>query len=248
MRYKMKKYAIIGDIHSCFTELINLTKKIVDYDKGLGSRQFVFVGDLVDRGPNSISVIREVKALVNSGQAIFTPGNHDNKFARYLKGNNIIISHGLDKTIEQWKKFSEMFPHLVNETKNWFIDYVLGHKGYEVLDNGNLVVAHAGIKDEQIGKENKRVLSMCLYGDVTGNSSESVIRDENGNPIRKDWAAERQVDHPLIVHGHTVVDEVSYKNGVYCIDTGCVYGNKLTALMYPEKDLLQVNALKTYTE
>ncbi|MCB0014243.1 MAG: hypothetical protein KDE34_20160, partial [Anaerolineales bacterium] len=81
----------------------------------------------------------------------------------------------------------------------------------------------------------------ALYGDTTGE------RDEYGLPVRLDWAADYR-GRALVAYGHTPTATAEWLNNTICLDTGCVFGHKLTALRYPEKELVDVPAAETYAE
>ena len=233
-------FDIIGDIHGCYDELVMLLKKLgyVQNDSGVYShpfgRQAAFLGDLCDRGPKNVEVLRLVMDMVKSGSAVAVPGNHDVKLLKYLRGRNVTITHGLDITVSQLEAAGEDFK---KETAG-FIDSLVSHY---VLDDGKLVISHAGIKQEYIGRGSMRVRDFCLYGETTGES------DEYGLPVRLNWAADYR-GRAIIVYGHTPQSEVQSLNGTYCIDTGCVFGGSLTAFRYPERECVSVKALRQYYE
>ena len=102
-----------------------------------------------------------------------------------------------------------------------------------------MVVAHAGLKEKYQGRGSGRVRDFCLYGDTTGET------DEYGLPVRLPWANEYR-GKATVVYGHTPTPDVEAINNTFCIDTGCVFGGKLTAWRYPEKEIVQVDALKEY--
>lgn len=237
----LNKYIIIGDIHGCLDEVFNLVQPFMK-EVFEQKRKIILVGDMCDRGPKSIEVFNWVKQLENEGALDFAVGNHDEKFARYLRGNDVKMNHGLEETIRLWKEKILNFGYL----KSWIIDRFLHRQKYIVLDKGKLVVAHAGIKDHMIGRHDKAVEAMCLYGDVDNNSP----RDERGCRIRRDWWSSRVVKekYPFIVHGHIYVKEPTIINKVINVDTGVCYGNKLTGLLYPEMQFVYTPALKTYCE
>ena len=195
-------------------------------------RKAVFLGDLCDRGTNNAEVLRLVMGMVRSGAAYCTAGNHDVKLLRKLRGANVQLTHGLDKTVEQLSTHSEAF---VAEVKT-FLDGLIGHY---VFDNGKLVVAHAGLKEKYQGRASGRVRDFCLYSDTTGET------DEYGLPVRLPWANEYR-GQAMVVFGHTPTPEVAVINHTFCIDTGCVFGGKLTALRYPEKEMVQIEAREEY--
>ena len=110
-----------------------------------------------------------------------------------------------------------------------------------MFDDGKLVVAHAGMKEEMQGRGSGKVRDFALYGETTGET------DEYGLPVRYNWAAEYR-GKAMVVYGHTPVAEPEWLNRTINIDTGCVFGGKLTALRYPERELVSVPALRTYYE
>lgn len=246
-RHEIGPFDIIGDVHGCCDELEMLLGRLgyaVSWSgEGAGrschitppeGRRAVFVGDLVDRGPRSPDVLRLVAAMVADGSGFCVPGNHDVKFLRWLNGRNVKPTHGLSLTIEQMEREPPEF-HAAMKT---FIDGLVSHLW---LDEGRLVVAHAGIRADMIGRSSGAVREFCLYGDTTGET------DEFGLPVRHNWAAEYQ-GGTAVVYGHTPVVQADWLNNTICLDTGCVYGGNLTALRWPEKEIVSVPALQTYAQ
>jgi protein phosphatase len=237
-------FDIIGDIHGCFDELYALLLKLGYQIKPVGNGAYrvippqgykaVFLGDLVDRGPKIVSVLKLAMSMVNEGSALCLPGNHDNKLLRKLCGRNVHINHGLPETLEQLGEESSKFLLAVRR----FLESFPSHY---VLDNGKLVLAHAGLTENLQGIESRKVMDFALYGHPTGET------DENGLPVRYDWAADYR-GNALVVYGHTPVATAQWVNRTIDIDTGCVFGGKLTALRYPELVLVEVPALRTYCE
>ena len=233
-------FDIIGDIHGCCDELVMLLEKLgyIKNESGIYyhpfGRQAAFLGDLCDRGTKNTEVLRLVMDMVKSGNAIAVPGNHDVKLLKYLRGKSLQKTHGLDITVSQLDAAGEDF---INEVTS-FLDGLVSHY---VLDDGKLVISHAGIKEKYIGRGSMRVRDFCLYGETTGET------DEYGLPVRLDWAADYR-GRSTVVYGHIPHTEVQALNGTYCIDTGCVFGGKLTALRYPEKECVSVKALRQYYE
>lgn len=232
-------FDIIGDIHGCCDELEMLlgklgyvrTDNVYSHPDG---RKAAFLGDFCDRGERSADVLRIVMDMVKSGSAIAVPGNHDVKLLKYLNGKKVNPTHGLDKTIAELEAKGEAFRNEVRD----FIDGLISHY---VLDDGKLVIAHAGIKQQYIGRGSARVREFCLYGERTGEF------DEYGLPVRLDWAADYR-GRAAVVFGHIAGLDVKPVNGTYCIDTGCVFGGKLTAMRWPEKEFVSVDALRQYYE
>ncbi|KRD22744.1 MULTISPECIES: polynucleotide kinase-phosphatase [unclassified Streptomyces] len=228
-------FDIIGDIHGCASELESLLGKL-GYADGVHpeGRQAVFVGDLVDRGPDSPAVLRRVMSMVKSGNALCVPGNHENKYGRFLKGRNVQHTHGLAETIEQMEGESDEFRAEVRQ----FIDKLVSHY---VLDGGRLVVCHAGLPEKYHGRTSGRVRSHALYGETTGET------DEFGLPVRYPWAEDYR-GRAAVVYGHTPVPEATWLNNTICLDTGAVFGGKLTALRWPERELVDVPAEQVWYE
>lgn len=230
------KLDIIGDIHGCFHEFHELTKQLnYDWTSGLPihpqGRRLAFVGDLTDRGPQSLKVIEVVwKLVIKEKLAFYTPGNHCNKLYRYFSGNKVQITHGLETTVAEYE---ELDSKNQSKIKKMFIELYEQNPLHQVLDDGQLVIAHAGIREDYIGKENSKVKTFVLYGDITGE------KHPDGSPIRRDWAKHYKGNR-TIVYGHTPVKEPRILNNTYNIDTGAVFGGKLTALQYPEMTLVSV--------
>ena len=234
-------FDIIGDVHGCFDELTALLGKLgyqVRPDGGgahhPGDRRAFFVGDLVDRGPATPAVLRLVMGMVDDGDALCVPGNHEAKLLRALRGRNVTVSHGLAETLAQLAEQPPEFSARVEK----FIDGLVGHL---MLDDGRLVVAHAGLRADMQGRASGAVRSFALYGDTTGET------DEFGLPVRHPWAEDYRGD-AMVVYGHTPVPEATWVNRTICVDTGCVFGGRLTALRYPERELVSVPAARTYWE
>ncbi len=240
-------FDIIGDVHGCADELIELLAKLgyhvrwVERPDGLSceidrvhERMAVFVGDLVDRGPKSPDVLRIVGALVQNGVGLCVQGNHDSKLERWMAGRKVKVAHGLQASIDQLEAEPEGFRLAAKA----FLEDLRSHYW---LDGGRLAVAHAGIKQEMIGRGSPAVRAFTMYGETTGEI------DEFGLPVRADWAGNYRGDC-AIVYGHTPVVEAEWVNNTICIDTGCVFGGKLTALRWPERELVSVPAVRIHFE
>ena len=239
-------FDIIGDIHGCFDELQELLEKLgyqitteVDKEVNYGytvtvpeGRKVFFVGDLVDRGPASNKVLRLVMSMIKNKQALCVLGNHDDKLKRKLEGRNVQISHGLAETLEQLATEPEAFVTEIHA----FLSSLISHY---ILDNGKLCIAHAGLREEMQGRTSGIVRSFALYGETTGEI------DEFGLPMRYNWAKDYK-GKTMVVYGHTPVHEASWLNNTMDVDTGCVFGGKLSALRYPEKEVVSVAAKKAY--
>lgn len=231
-------FDIIGDVHGCLAELKELLDQLgwklepnIHHPEG---RRLIFVGDLVDRGPDSVGVLRLAMRAVSEANTICVPGNHDSKLQRALIGKKVSTGHGLAETLQQLEAETPEFRREVAE----FIDGLVSHA---LLDDGKLCVAHAGLREEMQGRGSKAVREFALYGETTGEI------DEFGLPVRYEWAREYR-GQAMVVFGHTPVPNPEWLNNTIDIDTGCCFGGKLTALRYPERELVSVQSHAQYAE
>ncbi|MBN1347229.1 MAG: polynucleotide kinase-phosphatase [Phycisphaerae bacterium] len=246
-------FDVIGDVHGCCDEMETLlrllgyvTAPMPDGDDVWGQtlyahpegRKAVFLGDLVDRGPRIVDTLRLVRNMVTAGHALCLPGNHDMKLMRRLGGKNVQITHGLAESLADVDTLPDDVREAFSNEAAAFLDGLISHY---VLDDGKLVVAHAGMKQEMQGRASGKVREFALYGETTGET------DEFGLPVRYNWAAEyRGAAH--VVYGHTPVPDPEWLNRTVNVDTGCVFGGRLTGLRWPEKEFVSVPAEKTYVE
>ena len=234
-------FDIIGVVHGCCDELEMLLDRLgylrvnSNFTHPAG-RMAVFTGDLGDRGPRCLDSIELVLNMVSSGSALYVPGNHCRKLHAYFQGRKIKIGHGLERTLEELFRAEKSRRDSI---AGRFLEIYEKAVPYLMLDRGRLVVAHAGIKENMIGRLSKRIRRFCLFGDTTGEF------DADGLPERRDWASQYK-GKSLVVYGHTPVAEAELRNNTINIDQGCVLGGKLTALRYPEMELAQVEALEAY--
>ena len=237
-------FDVIGDVHGCLPELVALLERlgyaITTDERGPvdaahpDGRTAVFVGDLVDRGPDSPGVLRLVMGMTAVGHALAVTGNHEAKLVRALRGRQVQVSHGLETTLAQ-------LAEVPDDERRAVLDWCDGLLAHLVLDDGRLVVAHAGLKEEYHGRASGRVRSFALYGDTTGET------DEFGLPVRYPWAQDYR-GRATVVYGHTPTPEPEWVNNTICLDTGAVFGGRLTALRYPERELVQVDAQQVWYE
>lgn len=245
-------FDVIGDVHGCGDELERLLRTLgyVATESSAPSSEFaagplythpegrkaVFVGDLVDRGPRVLDVLRIVANMTRHGSGFCVQGNHDHKLLRLLAGSDVKIKHGLAETLAELDGLPpEIQPRFRRELAE-FLDDLASH---HVFDDGRLVVAHAGLKESMHGRDSQQLTSFALYGDTTGEV------DEFGLPVRLNWAADYR-GKAMVVYGHTPVPSAEWLNGTVNIDTGCVFGGQLTALRYPEKEFVSVPAARQY--
>lgn len=234
-------FDIIGDVHGCYDELVALLRQMgyeveesTQWAVPPQGRKAVFLGDLVDRGPKVTQVLKLVMNMVREGTALCIPGNHDIKLMRKLKGKNVQITHGLAESLAQLEGETPQFRRDLAD----FIDNLVSHY---VLDDGKLVVAHAGMKENMAGRASGGVREFALYGETTGET------DEFGLPVRYNWAIDYR-GRAQVVYGHTPVPQPEWLNHTINIDTGCVFGGALTGLRYPENEIVSVPAMQTYAQ
>ena len=246
-------FDIIGDVHGCCDELEQLLQQLGYVAKSNSNpdsfwhfptyihpqgRKAVFLGDLVDRGSRILDTLKLVHNMLNADAALCILGNHENKLMKKLNGKNVRLNHGLEQTVAEIEAIEpEKRVTITNEIQT-FLKSLISHY---VLDDGKLVVAHAGLREELQGRGSGYVRSFALYGETTGEI------DEFGFPVRYEWAKEYR-GKAMVVHGHVPVLEAQWLNNTIDIDTGCVFGGKLTALRYPEQELVSVDAAKVYCE
>jgi protein phosphatase len=241
-------FDIVGDLHGCAEELRALFGQagwerfaLPGQDSPWGDecwrhpegRRAIFVGDLVDRGPAVLDTLRIVRNMMATGTAFCVAGNHDVKFVRWLRGKQVQVKHGLERSIAE----VEGLPPEERVRVASFLDGLLSHY---VFDGGRLVVAHAGLREEMHGRTSGAVREFCLYGETTGET------DEFGLPVRLNWAAEYR-GRATVVYGHTPVPEAEWLNNTVNIDTGSVFGGRLTMVRYPEREFLSVAAAREYS-
>ncbi len=238
-------FDVIGDVHGCRSELETLLGRlgyeIARDEQGRpvdarhpDARRVVFVGDLVDRGPDVVGVLRLAMGMVASGNALAVPGNHEAKLVKALRGAKVTVSHGLEETLAQLAGEPEEFREQVAA----FCYDLVSHL---VLDEGRLVVAHAGLKEQYHGRASGRVRAFALYGETTGET------DEFGLPVRYPWAEDYR-GKAVVLYGHTPVPTVEWVNNTACLDTGCVFGGALSAMRYPEREVVSVPAERVWYE
>lgn len=234
-------FDFVGDVHGCVAELIALlillgyidasTRKPQRHAQG---RTLVMLGDLTDRGPENLAVLRLVRELEGFG-ALRVLGNHDEKLARWLLGKKKVhVAAGLAGTIAELET-------LPVEEQVDLGTWLGSAEPHVMLDGGRIAAAHAGIDERNQGRRSPGARTFGLYGATTGKL------DENDVPIVLDWAPD-YAGSAVVVHGHVVYDEPRIVGNVVAIDTGCVFGGRLTAYRWPERTFESVPAQGKYFE
>lgn len=236
-------FDIIGDIHGCALELLLLLVLLghaIRDDDGFelvrhpDGRRVILLGDLTDRGPDNLRSLEIAHELQTRFGALLVLGNHDEKLRKWLGGANVRVAAGLAMTIAELEVLPE-------DERRRMGEWLGGLETHYVLDGGRLVVAHAGLAEEHHGRTTNGAHSFGLYGKPTGGV------DDDGMPLAEDWALDYS-GSATVVHGHVVYPEVRQINNVVAIDTGCVFGNKLTAYRWPERTFMEVKAQDQHCE
>jgi protein phosphatase len=238
-------FDIIGDVHGCYREMTDLLQ-VLGYQAGAlpiedpvwgtctwthsGGRKAVFVGDLADRGPRVLASIRAVRNMVVSGNAFLVPGNHDIKFARWLRGETVTSAHRLNRSITDFQELPQAIQAPTAAAVAAFLDSPASHY---LFDGGKLVVAHAGLGEDLQGRCSETVREIAIFGKLVGGTYD------------RNWAGNYR-GRATVVYGHFPITESAWVNGTINIDTGCVFGERLTALRYPEMELVSVPAHAVY--
>jgi protein phosphatase len=236
-RHQTGPFDLIGDVHGCVDELRRLLRGLgyvedEDWHHPDG-RMAVYLGDIVDRGPDVPGTITIVSSSVRAGNALFVPGNHDERFTAFLRGGNVDLAWGLEQTVLQ---IEQLDGDVRTEVVERFLDLYSNAPPYLWLDGGDLVAAHAGIEDSMIGRFDAEVWQFCLVGRI--DVSEDGVR-------RLDWAPLYHGD-ALVAYGHTPCAAAEIQRNTVNLDQGCVFGGALSALRYPERTLCAVRSARPY--
>lgn len=235
LEFRENKFDIVGDVHGCYRELMELIGTLGYRKEGNRwvhpqGRRLISVGDVADKGDENLACLDFWMDQVQYGGAFWIHGNHCNKLYRYLLGNKVHISHGLEHTVAEYERLSK------DERRAFRQRYLQCYESqcyYLMLDKKRLAVVHGGLRAESMGRFSNKIRAVCLYGETTGQT------DENGRPQRLNWAEEYN-GRALVVYGHTVAERPEIFRNTVDIDQGCVYGGYLTALRYPEMEFVQV--------
>ena len=237
-RHLSGPFDIIGDIHGCFDELNALMAQLgyePDVQAGWRSpsgRIPVFVGDLVDRGPKNVAAVELVMRMLEHDVAFCVPGNHDVQFERHLAGEPVPLLFGLAGTVAE-------FAQQTQEMRADVLEFFRTLPGHHVFDAGRLVVAHTGLRQDLHGVDTPETRHLAAYG----------VNDDAVDPRdvakRHPWIADYH-GSAVVVYGHTPILEATWRQETIGIDTGCVFGWRLTALRWPERTLVSVPAGRVY--
>ena len=192
-------------------------------------RTAVFVGDLVDRGPDSPGVLRLVMGMVAAGTALCVAGNHEEKLLRKLRGRNVRVSHGLAETLAQLDAGTDG-PGRRRRAVPVVADQPLRARRRPAGRRAR----RAARRSTRAGRPGGCGRSACTATPPARPTSTACRCATRG---RRTTAA-----RAVVVYGHTPVVRAEWINNTICLDTGCVFGGALTALRYPERQTVSVPA------
>jgi len=232
-------FDLIGDVHGCYAETLRLLHRLGYHDDGATwthdeGRTAVFLGDIIDRGPAVPEVIVLVSQMAHHGTALYVPGNHDERLAAFMGGEDVVVAYGLEQTLEQLEGLDE---EVRADVLARFLGLFLQAPPYLWLDEGRLVAVHGGLEESMIGTFDAEVWQFCLMGKVA---------IDGPNQVRRlDWASGYR-GSALVAYGHTPCPRPVFHNNTINLDQGCVFGGVLSALRYPELDTVSVQAQEPY--
>jgi len=214
------RHIAIGDIHGCALEFEKLLEKLSPEP----SDRIVLLGDLVNKGPDPSRVF----ALARACGAICLLGNHEYRLREYRHKRDLSVLKRED--LPTLGKLS---------AQDW--DTIEGMQLTHYAAELDTIFVHGGFLPHQNWREQPaEVVTRIQVIDRQGRPRK---RSECDNGIL--WA-ERWAGPSYVVYGHTPREEVFQTEHSICLDTGCVLGGKLTALVLPEKKIVQVKARERY--
>jgi serine/threonine protein phosphatase 1 len=205
----MNKIYAVGDIHGCFDKLMALMDKIdIDFE----SDTLVFLGDYIDRGPQSFEVVEYLADLkIRYSSTVYLKGNHEEMLEKYLSGEDRLtyLVNGGQQTLESYmnRPREEGEPPIPRKHLDFF-------KSLKIFyETENYIFVHAGLKNK-VTIENQKTEDLLW--------------------IRKRFIESKYDFGKMVVFGHTPLHEPLLLPNKIGIDTGAVYGNKLTCVRLPE--------------
>lgn len=203
----MKRTIVVGDIHGCYREFQELLE-LVKYK--VSSDNLILVGDLVNKGENSRRVLE--LAVENKAQVIL--GNHELGFLKnFEKGASINskyfkkLKENLEDKLDFWVQWMRELPYFI--------------------ERENFIVVHAGVIPEvSLEETSVEILTKIRTWDGVG--------EDLNNEINPPWY-ELYKKEKLIIYGHWAKQGLLVRKNTVGLDTGCCYGDKLSAIVLPEK-------------
>ena len=212
-----KKIFIVGDVHGCYREFLALLEK-VDYSSK--THRLILVGDIINRGPFSLEMLKWVRKRTVE----IVRGNHEQSFIHGCRGNGLLspvlikLKKDMKKDINQWLDWLEALPF-----------YIEGE---------DFLVVHAGLVPGEHPKDSDPHLLMNIR---TWSKQGRNIKSE-GHPA---WYSYYK-GNKTVIYGHWANRGLNVRDRTIGLDTGCVYGYKLSGVLLPERKIVQVPASKNY--
>ena len=214
----MRKTFVIGDIHGCFQEFLNLLEKI-NYNKQ--DIRLILTGDLINRGPRSLDALEWVRREA----AETVKGNHEHAFAEaVLKGRPLSpslnrLKEEMGGRAEEWARRLRALPLYIEER--------------------DFIVVHAGlVPGEPPGKSRPELLMTIRTWDGKGED----VNNKSCPPWHSFYKKKK-----LVIYGHWAEQGLRVSENTIGLDSGCVYGGRLSGVFLPERRIVQTPALKNYT-
>lgn len=203
---------VIGDVHGCLRELNALLDKL-NYDPK--PDRLIFVGDLINKGPDSLGVLRRVRDL----KVEVVLGNHELGFLRRTREKrDHPLRKAMGKDVEDWCAWIESWPLFI--------------------EDDDFIVVHGGIAPHlPLHQSPAEVLTKIRTWDGVGED----LQDRTNPPWYELYQGEK-----LVVYGHWADQGLIVRDRVIGLDSGCVYGNELSAVSLPTLEITQVKAAKEY--
>jgi serine/threonine protein phosphatase 1 len=211
---------VIGDVHGCIRELEKLLKKVRPKKKD----RIIFLGDLINRGPNSKAVLQ----LARESNATSLLGNHEFRLLQFY--------HNLDST--GLKPYENSTLSLL-DADDW--QYLSNMVLWLEIPTRQVVFVHGGFLPHLPWRKQ----SASIVTQIQAVDNKGLPRKRGETSSSKFWA-DLWKQKPYVIYGHTPRAKIYRRRFSLGIDTGCVWGGKLTALVFPENRIVQVNALRNY--
>jgi len=222
----MNNLIIYGDLHGCYDEFISLRKKI-NPDK---SDIEVCVGDIITKGKDSLKLLKFIQE--HNIQSVL--GNHEDKLVRYLEHENSNRKNPISLDEDEKNIIEGLDKQDIEFLKNLplFLKYE------------NITILHGGLQNHHnlnnlTKKEKSKILRM-RYIDIEDNFL-AYGKEDNTSIF---WADLYDGNQGFIVYGHQWFKEPKITQNAIGIDSGCVYGNRLSAVIFKNAN---VNNLKIQT-
>ena len=228
---------VVGDLHGCLKQFISLIAEIESRTDNPSNYVIVLTGDICDRGPQSALLLSTVMMLCAQHKNFrMVLGNHDSKLLRKLMGKDVKLSNGLDRT---WADVT------ANATADDLVSIRRFFENTPLTINvhtpkGECVIAHAAFSPEFAGHGGAWTKAMSVQYSIFG-PTDGVL--ENGFPNRIPWE-DTYDDKRYAFYGHRMVGNLpKFTKNTCGVDTGCWETGILTAVSYPELEVIQSKPL-----